>query len=136
MEAVQAIRANDIPALRYLLDQGHCFDACNANGEYLLHLACRRGKPETVHFLINEAKVNVNVRDVMGRTIIHDLVWKSFIDVDIMTTVLNLVHPALLIAKDIRGHTPFDFARKHHWKKWVEFLEENQETIERKLYDP
>ena len=104
-----------------MYEAGQCFDACNANGEYLIHLACRRGQPETVEFLINEAKVSVDVRDTMGRTILHDLCWKSSPDLDMMAAVLPLVPPDLLLAKDIRGHTPFDFARKQHWAKWNEF---------------
>ena len=135
MDAVGAIRANDVPALRYLLNHGHSFNACNANGEYLIHLACRRAQPETVEFLINEAKVNVNVRDIMGRTILHDICWKSFPDLVLMSAVLKLVQPGLFLAKDIRGHTPFDYARKQHWKKWVDFLRDNQGLIQQKLYD-
>ena len=135
MEAVGAIRSNDVAALRYMLDNGHSFDACNANGEHLIHLACRRSQPETVEFLIKEAKVRVDVRDTMGRTILHDVCWKSYADLEMMATVLDLVSPQLLLAKDIRGHTPFDFARKQHWKTWIDFLVEKQETIQHRLYE-
>jgi hypothetical protein len=38
MEAFQAISRNDISKLRKLLEDGKCFDACNLNGETLLHL--------------------------------------------------------------------------------------------------
>eukprot|EP00977_Amphora_coffeiformis_P023900 scaffold14698_cov196-Amphora_coffeaeformis.AAC.9 len=133
MEAVSAIRSNDVAALRYMLERGHPFDACNANGETLLHLACRRAAPETVEFLINEAKVKVDVADSMGRTILHDVCWKSSPDIEMMSTVLQMVSSELLLAKDIRGHTPFDFARKQHWPIWIQFLSDNQEVIQEKL---
>ena len=135
MEAVGAIRANDVPALRHMLENGHCFDACNANGEYLIHLACRRGQPETVEFLLKEAGVRTDVRDTMGRTILHDVCWKSSPDLNMMSMVLHLVPPQLFLAKDLRGHCPFDFARKHHWKQWIEFLNDNQDAIQQRLYE-
>lgn len=134
-EVVGAIRSNDIAALRYMLEKGQSFNVCNTNGEYLIHLACRRSQPETVEFLINEAKVRCNVRDNMGRTILHDVCWKSSPDLQMMSAVLKLARPELLLAKDIRGHTPFDFARKQHWKQWIDFLLQNQDEIQQRLFD-
>ena len=134
MEAVGAIRSNDVAALHYLLEKGHCFDACNANGEYLIHLACRRSQPEVVEFLVKEARVRTDVRDTMGRTILHDVCWKSYADLTMMSALLQVVPPQLLLAKDMRGHTPFDFARKQHWKQWIEFLKDNQGVIQERLF--
>ena len=135
MEVVGAIRSNDIAALRHMLEQGQSFDVCKTNGEYLIHLACRRSQPETVEFLLHEAKVRVNVRDTMGRTILHDVCWKSSPDLDMMETVLRLAPPALLLAKDIRGHVPFDFARKHHWQQWMQFLRQHHDMIQQRLLE-
>ena len=135
MEVVGAIRSNDIAALRYMLENGQSFDVCNTNGEYLIHLACRRSLPETGEFLINEAKVRVDVRDNMGRTILHDVCWKSSADCQMMSAVLQMAPPELLLAKDIRGHTPFDFARKQHWQQWIEFLLDNQDIIQQRLFE-
>ena len=131
MEVVGAIRANDIAALQYMLDNGTCFDVCNTNGEYLIHLACRRAQPETVEFLLTQAGVRPDVRDTFGRTIFHDICWKSTPDFDMMSTVLRVTGRAdLLLTKDIRGHQPFDFARKHHWNQWMEFLVQNQDLFQ------
>lgn len=135
MEVVGAVRNNDIAALRHMLENGQSFDVCNTNGEYLIHLACRRSQPETVEFLVKEAKVRSNVRDNMGRTILHDVCWKSSPDVQMMSAVLKLTRPELLLAADIRGHTPFDFARKQHWAQWVDFLLENQDEIQQRLFE-
>lgn len=135
LEVVGAVRSNDIAALRHMLENGQSFNVCNANGEYLIHLACRRAQPETVNFLINEAHVRVNVRDTMGRTILHDVCWKSLPDLAMMSTILNLVSPELLLAKDIRGHTPFDFARKEHWGQWNTFLQQQQGVIQQRLLE-
>lgn len=135
MEVVGAIRSNDIAALRYMLENGQNFDVCNTNGEYLIHLACRRSTPEIVEFLINEAKVRCNVRDNMGRSVLHDVCWKSSPDFQMMSVVLKFARPELLLAKDIRGHSPFDFARKEHWKQWIHFLRKNQDEIQQRLFE-
>ena len=133
-EVVSAIRTNDVATLRQMLERGQSFNVCNSNGEYLIHLACRRSQPETVEFLIKEACVRADVRDRMGRTILHDVCWKSTPDVDMMATVLQLAPPELLLAKDMRGHTPFDFARKQHSQQWNEFLFQNRDLIQERLF--
>lgn len=134
VDVVNAIRADDVPALRRMLASGQDFDVCNANGEYLLHLACRRSQPATVEFLIVEAAVRVDVRDGMGKTVLHDVCWKSTPDVALMATVLRLVPPELLLARDRRGHTPFDFARKQHSQHWNAFLQQYRDMIQERLF--
>lgn len=133
MESVQAIRAKDVGKLRELLEDGKCFDACNRNGETLLHLACRRGDVATVKFLIDEAQVQTDVCDDMGRTILHDICWRPTPDFELMDTVIRILSPDTLLAADRRGHTPFDYARREHWGKWMTFLHEKQILIERRV---
>jgi ankyrin repeat protein len=108
MEAVRAIRDNDVAKLREMLNNGGSLEACNSNGEYLIHLAARRANMETVRYLVEHANVDVNVRDNMGRTIFHDVCWKSSPDTALMDVLLQVISPELLLAKDQRGHTPFD----------------------------
>ena len=133
MAAVTAIRANDLATLRKLHAAGHDFNACNANGEYLIHLACRRSSAATVQFLLTEAKVCPTVRDTMGRTILHDICWKSFADVNTMALALSVVPPQMLLAQDVRGHTPFDFCRQNHWGTWITFLVERHAILHERL---
>jgi hypothetical protein len=133
MEAFQAISRNNISKLRELLADGKSFDACNLNGETLLHLACRRGDLNTVKFMLEEACVQPDVCDDMGRTILHDLCWRPAPNLEIMATLIRTISPYTLIAKDRRGHTPFDYARREHWGVWLSFLRENQCLIERRV---
>ena len=135
LEVVNAIRSNDIGTLQRLYEAGHCFDVCNSNGEYLIHLACRRANPATVEFLLQVAGVQAAVRDRQGRTILHDVCWKSTPDVAMMSTVLRLAPPELLLARDCRGHTPFDFARKQHSQAWNDFLNRHSEFIQGRLFE-
>jgi ankyrin repeat protein len=133
MESFQAISRNNITKLRKLLEDGKSFDSCNLNGETLLHLACRRGDLKTVNFMLEEACVQPDVCDDMGRTILHDLCWRPAPNLEIMATLIRTLSPYTLIAKDRRGHTPFDYARREHWGVWLSFLRENQCLIERRV---
>jgi hypothetical protein len=128
-ETVTAIRNRDTAALRELLLAGRSFDACNANGETLLHLACRRGDVETVKFLLTEADVDPSVRDDMGRTVLHDVCWRPVPDLPLMDVLLPLVPPDTLLSEDRRGHTCFDYCRREHWNVWVKYLEKRIDII-------
>ena len=131
-DRIGAIRSNDIDAMRLLVEQGKSFDACNTNGETLLHLACRRGNVETVNFLIHEARVRVDVQDSMGRTVFHDTCWRPTPNLEIMKALLKEVEPDFLLQEDARGHTCFDYCRREHWDKWIGFLEESSSTLKRR----
>jgi ankyrin repeat protein len=133
MKVVRAVRERDIGSLRELLQNGQCFDACNRNGETLLHLACRRGDVETVTFLIEQAEVRVNVTDDLGRTALHDICWRPEPSFDLMDLLLTKVDPKLLLAEDRRGHTPLDYARQCDWPAWKKYLAQSSHTIERRL---
>jgi hypothetical protein len=39
----------------------------------------------------------------------------------------------MLLAEDVRGHTPFDYARKEHYEEWVDFLKEKEEELQRRI---
>jgi ankyrin repeat protein len=132
-ETVQAISRKDVSKLQELLDEGKCFNACNLNGETLMHLACRRGDLKTVKFLLEDACVQTDVCDDLGRTILHDVCWRATPDLEIMEILIRTVLPETLIAQDRRGHTPFDYARREHWGVWMDFLKENQCLIERRV---
>lgn len=78
-EVVKAMRSQDLVTLQSIVnDQGSvAMDACNAQGETLLHLACRRRNHDLVQFLLNEAKVPVRVCDDWRKTPLHELCWNS-----------------------------------------------------------
>jgi len=133
-DAVRAVRSDDVGALRKLLADGTtAFDACNRNGESLLHLACRRCGLDTVKFLVVEAGISPEVRDNLGRTVLHDVCWRPRLATDIMDFLVPLVHPELLLAEDMRGHTPFDYSRRGDWVEWNRYLEAKRELIELRI---
>ena len=69
------------------------------------------------------------VRDDMGRTPMHDACWSSCApNHDIMKILIGAA-PELLLSKDKRGHSPFDYARREYWPNWVAFLNEHRQFI-------
>lgn len=132
LEVVSAIRSKDVARLRKLHDEGRSFNACNRFGESLLHMACRRGDLGVVTFLVEEVGVRLDVRDDYGRTALHDACWTATPNCDVMDVLIQVFPSETLLAEDVRGHTPFDYARKEHWEEWIDFLRERKEEILRK----
>ena len=140
LAAVVAIRNNNVQQLRDLwlqsLSSGddHALswlDGRNRNGESLLHLACRRSTVQVVRFLIHEAKVNVTVADLHGRTCFHDICWRPRVEEAI--PIFTLLYQHFLAQPpsedrwwpfhpDTRGHCCFDYCRQEHWKEWNSYL--------------
>lgn len=125
---IQAVRSSDIEALRSIHLSGQSLRCCNRFGESLLHVACRRSTADVVAFLLNEAKVSPRIKDDYGRTPLHDAVWRASPEVGIVELILN-VEPRLAFVEDVRGHKPFQYARKEHWGCWRQFLVQKKDLI-------
>jgi ankyrin repeat protein len=128
-EKVGAVQNNDVDALRVQFHSGEIMQTSNRFGESLLHTACRRGFTEMVHFFLFEAGVCPRVRDDMGRTPMHDACWSSCAPNHDLMKMLIGAAPEMLLSRDSRGHSPFDYARREHWPNWVSFLNENRQFI-------
>lgn len=128
-DVVNAVQGNDVETLRSLGQSGHLMQASNRFGESMLHTSCRRGFTDVVGFFINEAKVSPRVRDDMGRTPLHDACWSSAAPNHDIMKMLIVAAPELLLSKDKRGHSPFDYARREYWPNWVTFLNEHRQFI-------
>ena len=128
-DKVNAVQANDVERLRSLLASGQLMQASNRFGESVLHTSCRRGLTDVVGFFLNEAHVSPRVRDDMGRTPMHDVCWHSGPpNHDIMKMLIGEA-PEMLLSRDKRGHSPFDYARREYWSNWVTFLNEHRQFI-------
>ncbi|GAX19299.1 hypothetical protein FisN_4Lh125 [Fistulifera solaris] len=132
MEKITAIRENNLEKLRFILDNGGNFNACNRNGETILHLACRRGNLDVVRFLVDEAQVEIEVQDDLGRSVLHDICWRPFPDFELMAFIMGKVPPAFLLCEDRRGHTCFDYCRKQDWSQWNRFLQLHARSLQRR----
>eukprot|EP00522_Entomoneis_paludosa_P006051 CAMPEP_0172439336 /NCGR_PEP_ID=MMETSP1065-20121228/360_1 /TAXON_ID=265537 /ORGANISM="Amphiprora paludosa, Strain CCMP125" /LENGTH=213 /DNA_ID=CAMNT_0013188007 /DNA_START=69 /DNA_END=710 /DNA_ORIENTATION=- len=128
LPVVNAIRSNNVATLQQMWQDGTCFEACNNQGESLLHLACRRSNLETIQFLVETAQVQIHVCDDLGRSIFHDVCWRPTVATDIMAYLLPHLSnkTLLLIQPDARGHTPLDYSRPRDWVTWNTFWTETQ----------
>lgn len=129
LQAVMAMRSKDLEELRRLHSSGKSMRACNQFGESLMHLCCRRGDIEIVTFMVQEAKVPCDIRDDYGRTPLHDSLWTAKPNFHVVDVLLEAADPSVLIAPDVRGATPFDYARREHYEEWIKFLQSRKETL-------
>jgi hypothetical protein len=132
IESLQAARSNDVEKLRSLNDSGTCLQCCNRFGESLIHLASRRGLTKVMEFLVREAKVSLYLADDFGRNPLHDACWRPEPNFDLLKLLIGEA-PDLLCMTDVRGFTPFDYARKSDWTKWIKFLSEHKDLLRPKM---
>lgn len=135
-EVARAVRAQDIAKLHQLHDSGVSFDACNSQGESLVHLACRRRNAELLNFLINEANVSLKVRDDWGKSPLHEMAWNGRPKEGDFFPAVKLIlekEPELLFAKDKRGSSPLQYVPKDSWNEWCHFLKASKVWIRCKV---
>lgn len=133
LDAVKAVRETNLEKLKELRDSGKPLNACNKYGESLLHMACRRGDVAVVKFLVEDANVSVAARDDFGRTPLHDACWTPEPNFPLMDVLIRNCPMDVLLAEDVRGHTPFHYARRDHWSQWLEYFRERTEMLNRRL---
>jgi ankyrin repeat protein len=129
-DVLKVVRERDLDKLRSYVQEGRNLQCCNRFGESLIHLACRRGFTDVVKFLVEEANCTLYVRDDFGRTAMHDAAWSPEPNYDMMEYLIEKA-PQLILMSDVRGHTPFSYVRKEHWKEWICFLEKHNEALVR-----
>ncbi|KAL3934282.1 MAG: hypothetical protein SGARI_003459 [Bacillariaceae sp.] len=135
-DLLMVIRKQDISELEQLLKDGKLqHNACNAFGESLLHLACRKGMTQVAQFLISKAKLSCWVHDDYGRTIWHDACWTVRPQWELVEFLLEQA-PQLLTMSDVRGHIPLDYVPKSDWGVWLEFLQTHRDRLKALLSKP
>lgn len=135
-EVARAVRAQDIAKLRQLQQSGVSFDACNSQGESLVHLACRRRNTDLLKFLIEEANVSLKVRDDWGKSPLHEMAWNGRPREGNFFSAVKLIlekEPELLFAKDKRGSAPLQYVPKDSWNEWCHFLRTSKVWIRCKV---
>jgi hypothetical protein len=132
-DIISAIQTSDVKTLKKMhFEEKRNLDCCNKFGESVLHTACRRGLPDVVDFLINEAKVDLRVRDDYGRTPMHDACWTAEPNLPLIK-FLVAEWPDLLFVADKRGFTPLQYVRNTHYATWCDFMNENKHLLLPKL---
>jgi hypothetical protein len=121
MKLVQALREENVEALRDMQNAGRSLQTGNKFGETIVHAACRRNSVGILRFLLTEAGVSCRVCCDYGRTPLHDACWTSDPDWAVIELLLDAC-PDLLYITDKRGFTPLAYVQQEHWHGWCEFL--------------
>eukprot|EP00751_Fragilariopsis_kerguelensis_P039548 CAMPEP_0171000244 /NCGR_PEP_ID=MMETSP0736-20130129/14637_1 /TAXON_ID=186038 /ORGANISM="Fragilariopsis kerguelensis, Strain L26-C5" /LENGTH=295 /DNA_ID=CAMNT_0011427683 /DNA_START=166 /DNA_END=1050 /DNA_ORIENTATION=- len=122
-DILTALRTSNVGQLRVFLtdnNKNSLKECRNQFGENLLHLACRMGgiSGEVIAFLIQEAKVPLNVRDRFGRTPLHHACMSSHPNFDTIELVIRHVPRVVLLFEDDTGNIPFDLIPSRCYAGW------------------
>ena len=123
---VQAVRSQDLEALRQLHAQGRSLQCANKFGESTVHTASRHGAAQVLALLFHEANASPRVVCDAGRTPLHDACWTAIPPTHGMEAVGVLLDacPDLLYVTDSRGWTPLAYVPREHWEAWNQYLTE------------
>jgi hypothetical protein len=123
-----AIRQNNLDELRRLHRAGHDLQCCNRFGESVVHTIARRGSPEIMRFLLDDAGCSIRVCCDSGRTAMHDAAWTSAPNFETIRLILER-SPELLWIADNRNFTCLDYVPRDCWAQWCNFLDANKDLI-------
>lgn len=123
---LEAIRHADLPAFRKLLADGMSPNACNAYGESIVHMVCRRGLVDFLRVLIL-AGCRLQSADDYGRTPLHDACWAAEPNFAVVELILKC-DVRLFHMTDARGAVPLEYVHVHHYQAWLEFLKEKADV--------
>ena len=104
-----------------MISAGLSPNACNAHGESLLHMVCRRGNMPLFQVLM-DAGVDLQQTDDYGRTCFHDCCWAASPSFEIARVLLQK-DPTFLFLQDVRGSLPLSYVTKTNWGGWNKFIE-------------
>lgn len=124
---VQAVRTGDAKLLASLLRAGLSRNPCNAFGESIVHMVCRRGEMDLLQVL-KDAGTSLQVSDDFGRTPLHDACWTATPNFDVVDLILRTDSRLLRIC-DCRGASPLSYVKRDNWSAWVDYLNSRKEEF-------
>lgn len=121
VKLVNLVRNRRLSEIEAMLKAGISANPCNKQGESLIHMIARRGDFEMLN-LFKKYGCRFNISDTLGRTPLHDAMWASQPAFETVELLLK-EDIDMLFMNDSRQNTPLAYARKEHWKQWIEFFE-------------
>lgn len=113
-----ACENGDLPLARKMRDKGAEHEVRNTVGESAIHLAVKSGDVRLVDFVLQEMRVNPNLRDAFGRTALHWAAQQG--NVEICESLL--MYHANVEAKDDMGVEPKIYAEMGGHRKIVKMF--------------
>ena len=130
LEVTQAVRAMDMGLLEQFqqdypestVDEQSLWNACNAHGESLMHVAARRSNLELLVFCLQHGG-SLHLRDDYHKNPLHDACWTRDPNFACLQILLEAA-PELLFCKDKRGFTPLQYIPAACYPAWNAFLQQ------------
>ncbi|KAL7571288.1 hypothetical protein ACA910_008941 [Epithemia clementina (nom. ined.)] len=126
---LQIVKSNDVTGLREVLTvAGLSPNPCNAYGESLVHMACRRGHASLLELMV-QAGAALETSDDYGRTPLHDACWASQPAFEIVKRLVLQCDRCLWFLKDCRGALPLSYVHKDHFGAWKDWLDAHMDIM-------
>ena len=123
---VHAVHTKDVGLLDRLLSCGISPNPCNAFGDSVLGLVCKRANHQLFSCLVRHG-CDLRVCDSFGRTPLHHIAWAGTFSGEAAKLVLNHDLQQLLV-QDKRGMCPLQYTRKEQWTDWIALLRESMDV--------
>ena len=130
IKLVQAIRSSNVELISKLLSCGLSRNPCNAFGESVIHMVCRRNDYRMLKCLVDHG-CSLQISDDFGRTPLHDTCWTSEPNFDCIELILD-TDPRLLHILDCRGSYPLSYVKKENWGQWIDFFKRKKDVYWKK----
>ena len=126
---LHAVQKSDADALSKLLQAGLSPNPCNAHGDSILQMVCKRSNTKLFQTFLDNGAV-LEVADSFGRTPLHKAAWAPASDstFEIVTAMLDRVGTDILRVTDKNGKTPLQHLTVDKWPRWVSYLESKRDT--------
>jgi hypothetical protein len=126
---LRAVQKSDADALSKLLQAGLSPNPCNAMGDSVLQIVCKRSDVKLFQTFLDNGVV-LEIADPFGRTPLHHAAWAPASDgtFEIVTAVLDRVGTDILRVTDKNGKTPLQYLTVDKWPRWVSYLESKRDV--------
>jgi Ankyrin repeats (3 copies) len=121
IKLIEAIRHSNDVLVQKMLQAGISSNPCNAFGESVIHMVCRRGDYKLLK-VFKDHGCSLQVTDDFGRTPLHDACWTADPHFDIVEMILD-VDVRLIHLVDCRLSPPLSYVKRAHWGEWITFLQ-------------
>ena len=126
---LRAVQKSDADALSKLLQAGLSPNPCNAHGDSILQMVCKRSDVKLFQIFLDNGVV-LETADPFGRTPLHFAAWAPASDdtFEIVSAMLDRVGIDILRVTDKNGKTPLQYLTVDKWPRWVSYLESKRDA--------
>lgn len=122
-KTLRMVKDNDAAGLYEALNvAGLSPNACNAFGESIVHMACRRGHSQILRVLVESGAV-LKTCDDYGRTPLHDACWSAQPSFDTVEQIAIDCDRCMWFLRDCRGSLPLSYVHEDNIEEWKDWFD-------------